>query len=44
MSQKSDEDDFVKLEDIPLKLAVYSEVNVMLRNIQSKKVIFKSMV
>lgn len=26
VSQKSDEDDFVKVEDLPLKLAVYSEV------------------
>ncbi|XP_008939009.1 PREDICTED: pericentriolar material 1 protein isoform X2 [Merops nubicus] len=25
VSQKSDEDDFVKVEDLPLKLAVYSE-------------------
>ncbi|XP_063166571.1 pericentriolar material 1 protein isoform X7 [Candoia aspera] len=29
VSQKSDEDDFVKLEDIPLKLAVYSEEELM---------------
>lgn len=26
-SQKSDEDDFVKVEDVPIKLAVYSEVS-----------------
>uniref|UniRef100_J3S989 Pericentriolar material 1 protein n=1 Tax=Crotalus adamanteus TaxID=8729 RepID=J3S989_CROAD len=29
VSQKSDEDDFVKVEDIPLKLAVYSEEELM---------------
>ncbi|NWZ90682.1 PCM1 protein, partial [Nesospiza acunhae] len=29
VSQKSDEDDFVKVEDLPLKLAVYSEVDIM---------------
>ncbi|KAM3831791.1 pericentriolar material 1 protein isoform 5-T8 [Vipera latastei] len=29
VSQKSDEDDFVKLEDIPCKLAVYSEEELM---------------
>ncbi|NXI97934.1 PCM1 protein, partial [Psophia crepitans] len=29
VSQKSDEDDFVKVEDLPLKLAVYSEVDLM---------------
>ncbi|NWR01979.1 PCM1 protein, partial [Paradoxornis webbianus] len=29
VSQKSDEDDFVKVEDLPLKLAVYSEANLM---------------
>ncbi|XP_058048572.1 pericentriolar material 1 protein isoform X6 [Ahaetulla prasina] len=29
VSQKSDEDDFVKLEDIPLKLVVYSEEELM---------------
>ncbi|KFP18967.1 Pericentriolar material 1 protein, partial [Egretta garzetta] len=29
VSQKSDEDDFVKVEDLPLKLAVYSEVYLM---------------
>lgn len=38
ISQKSDEDDFVKVEDLPLKLAVYSEVCCLkikvFRNIQ----------
>ncbi|XP_009333398.1 PREDICTED: pericentriolar material 1 protein isoform X3 [Pygoscelis adeliae] len=29
VSQKSDEDDFVKVEDLPLKLAVYSEADLM---------------
>ncbi|KAM4781461.1 pericentriolar material 1 protein isoform 2-T5 [Cyanocitta cristata] len=29
VSQKSDEDDFVKVEDLPLKLAVYSETDLM---------------
>ncbi|XP_068537570.1 pericentriolar material 1 protein isoform X7 [Anas acuta] len=29
ISQKSDEDDFVKVEDLPLKLAVYSEADLM---------------
>ncbi|XP_071288373.1 pericentriolar material 1 protein isoform X6 [Agelaius tricolor] len=29
VSQKSDEDDFVKVEDLPLKLAVYSEADIM---------------
>ncbi|XP_037991342.1 pericentriolar material 1 protein isoform X13 [Motacilla alba alba] len=29
VSQKSDEDDFVKVEDLPLKLAVYSEAEIM---------------
>uniref|UniRef100_A0A8D0DLC3 Pericentriolar material 1 n=1 Tax=Salvator merianae TaxID=96440 RepID=A0A8D0DLC3_SALMN len=29
VSQKSDEDDFVKVEDLPLKLAVYSEEDLM---------------
>uniref|UniRef100_A0A8C3V665 Pericentriolar material 1 n=1 Tax=Catharus ustulatus TaxID=91951 RepID=A0A8C3V665_CATUS len=29
VSQKSDEDDFVKVEDLPLKLAVYSEAELM---------------
>lgn len=29
ISQKSDEDDFVKVEDLPLKLAVYSEEDLM---------------
>ncbi|XP_060102403.1 pericentriolar material 1 protein [Heteronotia binoei] len=29
VSQKSDEDDFVKVEDLPLKLAVYSEEDIM---------------
>ncbi|NXA46540.1 PCM1 protein, partial [Nothocercus julius] len=29
VSQKSDEDDFVKVEDLPLKLTVYSEVDLM---------------
>uniref|UniRef100_A0A8D2LXV9 Pericentriolar material 1 n=1 Tax=Varanus komodoensis TaxID=61221 RepID=A0A8D2LXV9_VARKO len=29
ISQKSDEDDFVKVEDLPLKLAVFSEVYLM---------------
>nr|XP_056711052.1 pericentriolar material 1 protein [Euleptes europaea] len=29
VSQKSDEDDFVKVEDLPLKLAVYSEQDIM---------------
>ncbi|NWV86186.1 PCM1 protein, partial [Dasyornis broadbenti] len=29
VSQKSDEDDFVKVEDLPLKLAVYSEAGLM---------------
>ncbi|KAH0616162.1 hypothetical protein JD844_027082 [Phrynosoma platyrhinos] len=29
ISQKSDEDDFVKVEDVPLKLAVYSEEGLM---------------
>ncbi|NXI14607.1 PCM1 protein, partial [Irena cyanogastra] len=28
VSQKSDEDDFVKVEDLPLKLAVYSEADL----------------
>uniref|UniRef100_A0A669P6T3 Pericentriolar material 1 n=2 Tax=Phasianus colchicus TaxID=9054 RepID=A0A669P6T3_PHACC len=28
-SQKSDEDDFVKVEDLPLKLAVYSEADLL---------------
>ncbi|NXD22067.1 PCM1 protein, partial [Spelaeornis formosus] len=28
ISQKSDEDDFVKVEDLPLKLAVYSEADL----------------
>lgn len=26
ISQKSDEEDFVKVEDLPLKLTIYSEV------------------
>lgn len=29
VSQKSDEDDFVKVEDLPLKLAVYSEADLL---------------
>ncbi|XP_064917121.1 pericentriolar material 1 protein isoform X17 [Columba livia] len=29
VSQRSDEDDFVKVEDLPLKLAVYSEADLM---------------
>nr|XP_025960367.1 pericentriolar material 1 protein isoform X11 [Dromaius novaehollandiae] len=29
VSQKSDEDDFVKVEDLPLKLTVYSEADLM---------------
>ncbi|XP_048365372.1 pericentriolar material 1 protein isoform X3 [Sphaerodactylus townsendi] len=29
ISQKSDEDDFVKVEDLPIKLTVYSEENIM---------------
>ncbi|NXC92625.1 PCM1 protein, partial [Certhia familiaris] len=29
VSQKSDEDDFVKVEDLPLKLTVYSEADIM---------------
>ncbi|XP_030913606.1 pericentriolar material 1 protein isoform X5 [Geospiza fortis] len=29
VSQKSDEDDFVKVEDLPLKLAAYSEADIM---------------
>uniref|UniRef100_A0A452J3Y5 Pericentriolar material 1 protein C-terminal domain-containing protein n=1 Tax=Gopherus agassizii TaxID=38772 RepID=A0A452J3Y5_9SAUR len=29
ISQKSDEDDFVKVEDLPLKLTVYSEADLM---------------
>ncbi|XP_015717677.1 pericentriolar material 1 protein isoform X9 [Coturnix japonica] len=29
ISQKSDEDDFVKVEDLPLKLAVYSEADLL---------------
>ncbi|NXF01981.1 PCM1 protein, partial [Smithornis capensis] len=29
VSQKSDEDDFVKVEDLPLKLAVYSEADLI---------------
>ncbi|KFV70668.1 Pericentriolar material 1 protein, partial [Dryobates pubescens] len=29
VSQKSDEDDFVKVEDLPLKLSVYSEADLM---------------
>ncbi|KFQ76349.1 Pericentriolar material 1 protein, partial [Phaethon lepturus] len=29
VSQKSDEDDFVKVEDLPLKLAVYSEADLV---------------
>ncbi|XP_072481739.1 pericentriolar material 1 protein isoform X26 [Notamacropus eugenii] len=29
LSQKSDEDDFVKVEDLPLKLAIYSEADLM---------------
>ncbi|NWI81131.1 PCM1 protein, partial [Dryoscopus gambensis] len=29
VSQKSDEDDFVKVEDLPLKLAVYAEADLM---------------
>uniref|UniRef100_G3UPV8 Pericentriolar material 1 protein C-terminal domain-containing protein n=1 Tax=Meleagris gallopavo TaxID=9103 RepID=G3UPV8_MELGA len=29
ISQKSDEDDFVKVEDLPLKLAVYSEADLV---------------
>ncbi|XP_077158237.1 pericentriolar material 1 protein isoform X3 [Paroedura picta] len=29
VSQKSDEDDFVQVEDLPLKLAVYSEEDIM---------------
>lgn len=30
ISQKSDEEDFVKVEDLPLKLTIYSEVFVCL--------------
>uniref|UniRef100_A0A674ILU3 Pericentriolar material 1 n=1 Tax=Terrapene triunguis TaxID=2587831 RepID=A0A674ILU3_9SAUR len=29
ISQKSDEDDFVKVEDLPLKLTIYSEADLM---------------
>ncbi|XP_067386704.1 pericentriolar material 1 protein isoform X5 [Emydura macquarii macquarii] len=29
VSQKSDEDDFVKVEDLPLKLTIYSEADLM---------------
>uniref|UniRef100_A0A8D0HDD1 Pericentriolar material 1 n=1 Tax=Sphenodon punctatus TaxID=8508 RepID=A0A8D0HDD1_SPHPU len=29
VSQKSDEDDFVKVEDLPLKLTIYSEADIM---------------
>ncbi|XP_074848972.1 pericentriolar material 1 protein isoform X3 [Carettochelys insculpta] len=37
ISQKSDEDDFVKVEDLPLKLTVYSEADLMKKMVAEAK-------
>ncbi|XP_075787272.1 pericentriolar material 1 protein isoform X3 [Pelodiscus sinensis] len=37
ISQKSDEDDFVKVEDLPLKLTIYSEADLMKKMVAEAK-------
>lgn len=37
ISQKSDEDDFVKVEDLPLKLTIYSEADLRKKMVEEQK-------